>query len=66
MAQRVFIKLTGSEIAVLHAAAQIYSSYVIANKVEVGAQEKWIERSVSEAALLAVKVGAAVQSDREV
>lgn len=65
MAQRVFVKLSPSETAILQAAAQIFSAYIVANKVEAGAQERWIERSVAEATLLAGKVAASVQSDND-
>lgn len=66
MADRIFLKLSQSEIAVLSAASRIFSAYVVADKVEAGSQERWIERSVHEATHLAVKVAAAVQSEREI
>lgn len=50
---KTYLTLQPSEVAILNAAAQIYSGYVIAQRVIEGDEQKWLERSLREAIRLA-------------
>lgn len=60
------LKLQKSESVVINAAAQIYSAYITAGKVDEGEEDKWMARSIKEALRLAVAADDAIISDDEV
>ena len=60
------LKLQQSESVVIAAAAQIYSAYISAGRVEDGEEDKWMSRSIKEAIRLAIATDEAIISDDEV
>ena len=59
------LKLQDTESAVLNAAAQIYSAYLIAGKVGDGEESKWMGRAVKDAIRLALATDDAIVADGE-
>ena len=59
------LSLQPSEIAVLGAAAQIFSGYVVSGHVTGGNESHMMDRSISEALLMAKRIEEMVQSDNE-
>jgi len=59
------LTLQPSEIAVLGAAAQIFSAYVVSGHVTGGNESDMMDRSVGEALQMARRIEELVQSDGE-
>jgi hypothetical protein len=60
------LSLQPSEAVVAQSAAHIYAAYISADRVPEGEEQKWIERSIREAILIAQLTDEAVISDHEV
>lgn len=59
------LSLHPSEAVVAQSAANIYAAYIVASRVPEGHEEKWIQRSIREAYLIARLTDDAIQSDTE-
>jgi hypothetical protein len=59
------LSLQASEIALLGAAAQIFSAYIVSGHVTGGNESDMMDRSLSEALKMARRVEEMVQSDNE-
>ena len=59
------LSLQSSEIALLGAAAQIFSAYVVSGHVTGGNESDMMDRSVSEALQMARRIEEMVQGDNE-
>lgn len=60
-----YLALQPSECVLVSSAAQIYSAYVASGRVEEGQEQKWLEKALNEALLLARTVDENVQADNE-
>lgn len=60
-----YLSLQASEAVVYQAAAQMYSSYVVAGLVTEGSEEAWMKRAIRDAVVLARSIDDAIQSDDE-
>lgn len=61
-----YLRLQHSESIVAQTATQIYATYLAAGRIPEGEQDKWIERSVSEAIQIAKLTDEQVISDDEI
>lgn len=59
------VTLQPSKGVVTQAAAQIYSAYIVAGRVQGDDGDQWLKQSIREAITIARTVDASVQSDEE-
>lgn len=70
-AQRVLLNLVFlfvkevCSLLLIHAASRIYAAYIAVGRVQEGAGDQWMERSIVEAVRLAVQIDNHVDSDGE-
>lgn len=65
MTERIYAKLSPSEMAIFQVAGNIFSSYVASGKVNDTTEKHYVDLAVSLALALADKVDKSVQSDEE-
>ena len=63
---KAHLKLQQSESVVVQAAAQIYSAYIAAGRVNEGEESNWMRRAIREAIQIANATDEAIVSDEEV
>ena len=57
---KTHLNLQPTEQTIVQAAAQIYSAYIVAGRVQIGDEETWMERAIREAIRIAKTTDAVV------
>lgn len=63
--KRTYLTLQNTEGFIVQAAANIYSAYIMAGKIEDGQESAWMKKSIKEAIMIARTTDEAVVAEGE-